>query len=134
MIFLIGVVCVGGCCSEKLKSCVFKSWWDDVRKKKEILVKIVRVWFKVRDDFRVLFDDGFFEWLIVVLKCLRRGVFFFCVLKYFMFCYYVRWFENEVYRGIDDLLLDWLGVKIVVLRDFREKNDCNGVYKEDFRM
>lgn len=131
---LEGVVRVGGRCSEKLKSCALKSRRDDARKKKEIPAKIARARFKARDDLRALLDDGLLERSTAVLKCSRRGVLSFRVLKHFMFRHHVRWFENEAHRSTDDLLLDWLGVKIVVPRDSREKNDRNGAHKEDFRM
>lgn len=47
---------------------------------------------------------------------------------------YVRWFEREQIYGLDDLLCYWLGVYIVVSREFYKKFDCDVSGNGDFKM
>ena len=88
----------------------------------------------VRNELRELDEDGALELSTTVLKCSRRGILSFHVLKPFMSESHAGWFKNEATGSISDLLLDWLDIKIVAERDSKKKQDRNAVNNEDFRM
>ncbi|KAJ7380471.1 NFX1-type zinc finger-containing protein 1 [Desmophyllum pertusum] len=132
-----GIVRVGGRCSDKLKCCSLKVRRDEANAKKKTPRRIATARRNVRQERRELEQDGSLERCITVLRCSRRGILAFHVLKQFMSERHVRWFEKEQTDtySMDDLLCYWLGVKRVVKdRDARKKHDRDVVDNEDFQM
>lgn len=132
MVFLTGIVRVGGRCSDKLKCCSLKVRRDQATANKQTPRRISTALKNVRDDLRDLEKDGSLERCTAVLKFSRRGILSFHMLKRFMSKSHARWFERGQTQGLDDLLCHWLGVEIVASRDSKNDRDVNG--NKDFQM
>ena len=87
---------------------------------------------EVRDELRELEGCETFQRSSALLKCSRRSILSFQVLKQFM-CYpHKKWFQNKATGSIEDLLLAWLDVEIVAGRESKKKHDREVANSEDF--
>ena len=134
MIFLTGLVRVGGRCSEELKSCSLRYRRDEAREKKANPKNIAIARIHARREVRELRGDLDLTTSTAVLKCSRGGILSFSVLRQFMSDVHVTWFKDEADDRIGGSLLDWLRVEIVAKTDCKKKNDRDTAHNEDFRM
>ena len=117
-----------------MKCCSLKARRDEAAGKKQTPYRIYRARKNVLQELREFKEDGSLERCITVLKCSRRGILAFHILKKFMSNCQIRWFEESQVNNMDELLCDWLGVKYVVTRKDAKNNDRDVISEKDFQM
>ena len=83
-VYFTGIVRVGGRCGEKMKCCSLKCRRDEGRMNKTIPRRIMRARMEVRDELRELEGCETFQRSSALLKCSRRSILSFQVLKQFI--------------------------------------------------